>query len=115
MPHFAHIRDGVVDSVICIDEETLSTGYWGDPSEWVQTSYNTHGGIHPEGRPLRKNYAGIGYIYDTVRDAFIPPQPFPSWVLSEASCLWAAPSEMPDDGEKYEWNEGSLSWEKSNL
>ena len=104
-----------MDNVIRIDEETLSAGHWGDTSEWVQTSYNTHGGNHPEGRPLRKNYAGIGYIYDTVRNAFIPPQPFPSWVLSEASCLWAAPSEMPDDGEKYEWNEGSLSWEKSNL
>ena len=104
-----------MDRVIRIDEETLNAGHWGDTSEWVQTSYNTHGGNHPEARPLRKNYAGIGYIYDTVRNAFIPPQPFPSWVLSEASCLWAAPSEMPDDGEKYEWNEGSLSWEKSNL
>lgn len=114
MPHYAHIKDGVVDSVICIDEEALNAGHWGDPSEWVQTSYNTHGGIHPEGRPLRKNYAGIGYVYDPVRDAFIPPQPYPSWVLVEESCLWASPSEMPDDGEKYEWNEASLSWEKSN-
>jgi len=112
MPHFAHIKDGVVDSVICIDAETLSAGHWGKPSEWVQTSYNTLGGVHPEGRPLRKNYAGISYAYDTVRDAFIPPQPYPSWVLSEESCLWDAPSKIPDDGEKYEWNEGSLSWEK---
>lgn len=59
--------------------------------------------------------SGIGYAYDAMRDAFIPLQPYPSWVLVEEFCLWAAPSEMPDDGEKYVWNEGSLSWEKSNL
>ncbi len=111
MSHFAQIKDGVVQQVIVAEREFIDTL---SGSEWVQTSYNTYGGVHPEGRPLRKNYAGIGYAYDTVRDAFIPPQPYPSWVLSEESCLWAAPSEMPDDGEKYEWNEGSLSWEKSN-
>lgn len=115
MPHFAHIKDGVVDSVICIDAETLNTGNWGDPSTWVQTSYNTLGGVHPEGRPLRKNYAGIGYAYDTVRDAFIPPKPYPSWILVEETCQWAAPFQMPDDSGKHEWNEHSLSWEKSNL
>lgn len=91
MAHFAHITNGTVDQVIVIDQETLNTGLWGDPSEWVQTSYNTYGGKHPEGRPLRKNYAVIGYTYDVQRDAFIPPKPYASWLLNEESCLWEAP------------------------
>lgn len=110
MAHFAHITNGVVDQVIVIDAETLATGHWGDPSLWVQTSYNTHGGQHPEGRPLRKNYAGIGYTYDSVRDAFIPPKPFPSWVLDEDTCLWNSPVAMPTDGKQYTWSEDTVSW-----
>jgi hypothetical protein len=110
MAHFAHIKDGIVDQVIVIDQETLNTGNWGNPSEWVQTSYNTQGGQHPEGRPLRKNYAGIGYTYDADRDAFIPPQPFPSWVLNEDTCLWGAPVAMPTDGKMYTWDEETTAW-----
>lgn len=110
MSHFAHITNGIVDQVIVIDQETLNTGHWGDPSEWVQTSYNTQGGQHPEGRPLRKNYAGIGYTYDTQRDAFIPPKPFASWLLDEATCLWNPPVAMPTDDKRYMWNEDTLSW-----
>ena len=110
MSHFAHITNGIVDQVIVIDQETLNTGHWGDPSEWVQTSYNTQGGQHPEGRPLRKNYAGIGYTYDTQRDAFIPPNPFASWLLDEATCLWNPPVAMPTDDKRYTWNEDTLSW-----
>jgi hypothetical protein len=110
MAHFAHIKDGIVDQVIVIDQETLNTGNWGNPSEWVQTSYNTQGGQHPEGRPLRKNYAGVGYTYDATRDAFIPPQPFPSWLLNEDTCLWGAPVAMPTDGKMYTWDEETTSW-----
>lgn len=110
MAHFAHITNGIVDQVIVIDEETLALGYWGDPSEWKQTSYNTHGGQHPEGRPLRKNYAGVGYSYDEQRDAFIPPKPFASWLLNETTCLWEAPTLMPTDNKMYQWNEETLSW-----
>lgn len=110
--HFAHITNGIVDQVIVIDQETLNTGHWGDPAEWVQTSYNTHGGQHPDGKPLRKNYAGIGFIYDSVRDAFYAPQPYPSWVLDEATCLWNAPTPMPTDGKLYAWKEESLAWEE---
>jgi hypothetical protein len=77
---------------------------------YKQTSYNTHGGQHPEGRPLRKNYAGIGYTYDSGRDAFIPPQPYPSWILSEETCLWSAPTPMPTDDKRYSWDEPTLSW-----
>ena len=85
-----------------------------------QTSYNTHGGIHydPEtgepstdqSRALRKNYAGIGYSYDADCVAFIPPQPYASWLLDEASCLWEAPVPMPDDGERYAWDEDQQQW-----
>jgi hypothetical protein len=110
MAHFAHIKDGIVDQVIVIDQETLNTGNWGNPSEWIQTSYNTQGGQHPEGRPLRKNYAGIGYSYDAGRDAFIPPKPFPSWVLNEDTCLWGSPVPMPTDGKMYTWDEETTSW-----
>lgn len=74
-----------------------------------RTSYNTHGGVHPEGRPLRKNYAGVGYSYDAQRDAFIPPKPFASWLLNEDTCLWDAPVAMPDGGQ-YTWNEEAQNW-----
>lgn len=110
MAHFAKVENGVVTQVIVIDQETLNTGLWGDPAMWVQTSYRTQGGQHPEGRPLRKNYAGIGYTYDAQRDAFIPPKPYNSWLLDEATCLWNAPVAMPTDGKIYTWDEATTSW-----
>ena len=77
---------------------------------WVQTSYNTVGGVHELGGvPLRKNYAGVGYSYDAVRGAFIPPQPYPSWSLDEDTCLWDAPIPHPADG-TYVWDEDTLTW-----
>jgi hypothetical protein len=80
---------------------------------YKQTSYNTHGGVHAlGGTPLRKNYAGIGYTYDSVRDAFIPPQPYASWTLNEDTCLWDAPVAHPDDGKTYSWNEATTNWVK---
>jgi hypothetical protein len=112
MAHYAHITDGIVDNVIVIDFETLQTGLWGDLSEWVQTSYNTHGGNHAQGgTALRKNYAGIGFTYDSVRDAFIPPKVFASYVLDEETCLWVPPVPKPTDGD-YVWNEEQLAWIK---
>ena len=110
MSHFAKVIDGIVTEVLVIEQDVIDTGLFGDPALWVQTSYNTYGGQHPEGRPLRKNYAGIGYTYDAVRDAFIAPQPFASWLLSEDTCLWNAPVAYPDDGKSYAWDEGTLSW-----
>ena len=110
MAHFAKVENGIVTQVIVIDQETLNTGNWGDPTSWIQTSYNTHGGQHPEGRPLRKNYAGIGYTYDAGRDAFIPPKPFASWVLNETTCRWDAPVVMPTDNKMYRWDEVTTSW-----
>lgn len=112
MAHFAKVVNGLVTEVIVIDQETLNTGLWGDPSSWVQTSYNTSGGQHPEGRPLRKNYAGIGYTYDSNRDAFIPPKPYNSWILDEQTCLWSAPTPMPQDGQLYSWNEETTQWQQ---
>lgn len=112
MAHFAKVENGLVTEVIVIDQETLNTGLWGDPSSWVQTSYNTRGGQHPEGRPLRKNYAGIGYTYDSNRDAFIPPKPYNSWILNEQTCLWSAPTPMPQDGQIYSWNEETTQWQQ---
>jgi hypothetical protein len=112
MAHFAKVENGIVTQVIVIDQETLNTGHWGDPALWVQTSYNTQGGVHSQGgTPLRKNYAGIGYTYDSERDAFIPPKPFASWVLNETTCNWGAPTEMPTtEGKMYVWRESDTSW-----
>jgi hypothetical protein len=110
MSHFAKVIDGVVTEVLVIEQDVIDTGLFGDPALFVQTSYNTHGGQHPEGRPLRKNYAGVGYTYDAARDAFIAPQPFPSWTLNEDTCLWAAPVAMPDDGKVYYWDEATQAY-----
>ena len=110
MAHFAHVKDGIVDQVIVIDQETLNTGLWGDPAEWVQTSYNTQANQHPEGRPLRGNYAGIGYVYDAQNDVFYAPQPFASWVLNQSTWTWEAPTPMPTDGKIYTWDEATTSW-----
>jgi hypothetical protein len=111
MAHFAHITNGIVDQVIVIDAETLATGNWGNPSEWIQTSYNTQSGAHAlGGTPLRKNFAGIGYTYDAQRDAFIPPKPYASWLLNEDTCQWGAPTPMPTDNKIYRWDEATTSW-----
>lgn len=93
MSHFAKVENGLVTEVLVIEQDVIDTGLFGDPALFVQTSYNTHGGQHPEGRPLRKNFAGVGYTYDADRDAFIPPQPDASWTFDEDTCLWVAPAE----------------------
>lgn len=90
MSHFAKIENGVVTQVIVAEQDVIDSGLFG--TGWVQTSYNTQGGQHPEGRPLRKNYAGVGFTYDSNRDAFIPPKPEGSWILDEETCLWVASS-----------------------
>jgi len=112
MGHFARVVNGKVDQVIVAEPEFFDTFVDSSPGQWLQTSYNTHGGQHPEGRPLRKNYAGIGYTYDAVRDAFYAPQPFASWLLNDDTCLWEAPVAMPADGKSYEWNEATTSWKE---
>ena len=112
MSHFAQIdENNIVTQVIVIEQDVVDSGLFGDPASWIQTSYNTSGGVHLlGGTPLRKNYAGIGYTYDSTRDAFIPPKPYNSWVLNEDTCLWEAPTPMPNDGKIYNWDEATTSW-----
>ena len=114
MTHFAQITDGIVATVIVAEQQFIDDHCSGI---WVQTSYNTKGGVHygQDGEPdsgvaLRFNYAGVGYTYDSVRDAFIAPSPYSSWVLDEATCQWAAPTPHPDDGKRYAWDEDSTAW-----
>ncbi len=92
---------------------------------YKRTSYNTRGGVHyqadnntpslDQSKAFRKNYAGIGYYYDEIRDAFIPPKPFPSWTLNEDTCLWESPIPYPNDGKMYQWNEETGNWEEINF
>ena len=120
MAHFAKVVDGIVTSVIVAEQDFIDT--LPDSSAWVQTSYNTRGGKHyapnshdeDGGVALRKNYAGIGYTYDSTRDAFISPQPYPSWTLDEDTCYWVPPvpypSVAPDETRYYEWDEDIVNW-----
>jgi len=110
MSHFAKVVDGLVTQVIVAEQEFFDTFVDSSPGQWIQTSYNTYGGVHPEGRPLRKNYAGIGFTYDAGRDAFIPPKPYSKWVLNETTCLWDAPTQMPNDGKRYLWDDALGNW-----
>ena len=122
MSYFARVPTltdgkGLVDDVIAASQDVINSGDFGDPSLWWQTSYNTHGNVHygQDGQPdggvaLRKNYAGIGFTFDAGRDAFIPPKPFPSWTLVEQTCQWTAPTPMPEDGQRYTWDEATLAW-----
>ena len=113
MAHFAKVVSGKVTQIIVAEPEFFETFTDDSPGEWIQISYNTHGGIHELGdTPFRKNYAGIGDIYDPVRDAFYAPQPFSSWTLAEDTCLWEAPTPMPEDDNDYCWNEETQSWDQ---
>ena len=122
MSHFAEINnDNIVQRVLVVDQDFIDSGKLGDPSNWIQTSYNTRGGIHyapnlktPDGGiALRKNYAGIGYTYDQTRDAFIQQKPYPSWELNEDTCQWESPTPYPDDGKRYEWYRRLVAWSES--
>jgi hypothetical protein len=115
MSHFAKVTDGKVVQVIVAEKEFFDTFVDSSPGTWLQTSYNTHGNQHPEGRPLRGNYAGIGYTYDATNDVFYAPQPFPSWILNNTTWLWEAPVAYPTDGKDYKWNESIANWEEVTL
>lgn len=108
MSHFAKVENGIVTQVIVAEQDVIDSGLFG--MGWIQTSYNTFAGQHPEGKPLRKNFAGVGFSYDINRDAFIPPKPFNSWILDEATCLWKAPVDMPNDNKMYTWDENIINW-----
>lgn len=118
MAHFAQVIDEIVQQVIVAEQDFIDA--LPDANLWIQTSYNTRGGIHydpnsgipsaDQSKALRKNYASVGFTYDSIRNAFIPPKPYPSWTLSEDTCLWNAPVVYPNDGKEYYWDELSLSW-----
>lgn len=109
MSHYAKIENGIVTNVIVADAEYIAS----QQGDWIQTSYNTYGGVHSKGGiPLRKNYAGIGFLYDKDKDAFIPPKPYTSWVLNENYCLWESPILKPNDKKPYIWNESIMNWEE---
>jgi hypothetical protein len=118
MAHYAFLNENNIVTEVIVGKDEGENGI-----DWEQhygefrgqtckrTSYNTSGGVHTQGgTPLRKNYAGIGYTYDSTRDAFISPKPYNSWVLNETSCLWGAPTPMPNDGKIYSWDEETTSW-----
>ena len=113
MSHFAKVENGIVTSVIVAEQDFIDTGAVGHG--WIQTSYNTLGNQHPEGRPLRGNYAGIGYTYDESNDVFIAPKPFDNWVLDTATWLWNPPVAMPVDEYFYTWNQETTAWDKGDL
>lgn len=99
MSHFAEIENGIVKRVIVADQKFINSGRVGDPKNWVETSYETRGGVHKlSGTPLRKNYAGIGYTYDSVKDVFIPPKSHELAVLNEETCQWDLPLELQRNG-----------------
>lgn len=111
MSHFAEVINGVVTRVIVAEQEFINK--LPNKTQWIQTSYNTRGGMNERtGVPIRKNYAGIGYTYDEVRDAFIPPKPYNSWILNEDTCIWESPIPYPDDDKYYEWNDDLQQWEE---
>jgi hypothetical protein len=119
MAHFAKVEDGIVTQVIVAEQDFVDT----QPGTWIQTSYNTRGGVHYEPnsdtpsanqtRALRGNYAGLGYTYDATNDVFYGPAPFPSWTLNTTTWTWQAPVAMPDNNpnNRYAWNEDTQSWD----
>lgn len=113
MSHFARVENGIVTQVIVAEQDFIDTGAVGHG--WIQTSYRTLGNQHPEGRPLRGNYAGIGYTYDDVNDVFIAPKPFDNWVLDTATWLWNPPIAMPVDEYFYTWNQETTAWVQGDL
>lgn len=123
MSHFAIVDENdIVTNVLVIEQDVINSKMFGDPASFVQTSYNTRGGVHYDpvtGKPsadqskaLRKNFACVGDKFDRARDAFIKPRPFASWVLDEQTCLWNAPIAKPQDGKYYRWDENTLSWKE---
>ena len=122
MAHFAKLGVGNIIIEVAIVSNDIATteqagidflnNLYGSRDVWKQTSYNTVGGQHLlDGTPLRKNYASIGFTYNQTLDAFIPPKPFDSWTLNETTCLWEAPTAYPTDGEDYNWNEETTTWD----
>ena len=124
MAHYAKVNNTIVERVIVAEADFFDTFVDSSPGEWIQTSYNTIEGVHyqpnsrdpseDQSKAFRKNYAGVGYVFDTERDAFIPPKVYNSWTLNEDTCRWEAPIAYPDDGEEYSWDEANTNWVEFN-
>jgi hypothetical protein len=112
MSHFAKVLDEKVIQVIVAEQEFFNTFVDTTPGQWIQTSYNTVGNQHPENRPLRGNFAGIGFTYDRINDVFYAPQPYPSWTLNQSTWLWESPIPYPTDNKIYRWDEATTSWKE---
>jgi len=113
MAHFAKVNQEIVEKVIVAEQDFIDNLIDNSPGEYIQTSYNTFGGVHLNGgTPLRKNYAQVGGTYDATRDAFYAPQPYPSWTLNESTCQWVCPVTHPNDGKIYNWNETDQQWDE---
>ena len=110
MSHYAKVLNGQVVQVIVAEADFFTTFVDSSPGQWIQTSYNTHGNQHPNGTPLRGNYAGIGYTYDSANDVFYASQPYPSWTLNQSTWSWESPVPMPTDEKLYKWDETVLNW-----
>jgi hypothetical protein len=116
MSHFAKVVDGKVTQVIVAEPEFFNVFVDSSPGQWLQTSYNTHGNKHSAGgKPLRGNFAGIGYIYDAINDVFYEPQPFLSWTLDQSTWLWQPPTPLPQDGKQYCWDEPTKTWIENHV
>ena len=117
MAHYSYVDGQNIVTQVVVgknEDEPLPEGVtsWEEYYGAIRCSYNTQGGVHSGGgTPFRKNYPGIGYTWDPVRDAFIPPKPYDSWVLNEESCLWEVPVPYPEDEQDYFWNEDTQSWD----
>ena len=122
MSHYAKVVDGKVTQVIVAEADFFNTFVDNSPGQWLQTSYNTRGGVHyqpdsntpsaDQSKALRGNYAGVGYTYDATNDVFYAPQPYASWTLNQTSWTWEAPTPMPTDGKPYIWDEATTSWKE---
>ena len=120
MAHYAKVENGIVSKVIVAEADYFNTFIDDSPGEWLRTSYNTRGGVHynqgttdvssDQSKSFRKNYACVGFTYNSSRDAFIAPRPFPSWSLNDTTCLWECPEECPTDGKMYNWDEENTQW-----
>ena len=119
MSHYAKVFNGIVTQVIVAEADFFTNGHFVDtsPGSWIQTSYNTRGGVHygQDGQPdggtaLRGNYAGIGYTYDATNDVFYPPKPYDSWTISSPTWTWTPPVPYPTDGKFYSWDETTKTW-----
>ena len=120
MAHYAKVKNVIVEQVIIAESDFFTTFVDTSPGEWIQTSYNTIGGVHYEpnsntpssdqSKALRKNYASVGGSYDGV--GFYSPQPHASWTLNSTTYCWEPPVAYPSDGKDYEWDESSKSWKE---